>query len=399
MNCLRNSRSLLSSLLRRRPAVLTPPPLRPRGYHTFRVPRDRPAQPWPHQSTPLQAPARRYQHTGSKRKEVTHWWSSSRRHHGSGGSRRWYKDEGVQAGAVGLVVTGGAVFCCRREAVPYTDRTRLILLSPSAERKLGEWVYEREKKKLGSKILSPLDPESIRVRRIADEIVAAVYRGLASRQDLDDADDGGNNTASVATVAQRDDQDLTMRKSRGKKPPQVNLDGMDWEVIVVKNNMINAMCAPGGKIIVFTGLLDKFKEDAEVATVLGHEFFNMPEEILDAASKYLLELPFSRRMEMEADHVGFMLLATAGYDPRVAPSVYERLGKIGRGESKLHNYISTHPSSEKRSQLLSQEHVMSQALELYSKYWEGISQGSESLVPRSGTQVNYGKEISGTSAT
>jgi metalloendopeptidase OMA1, mitochondrial len=63
------------------------------------------------------------------------------------------------------------------------------------------------------------------------------------------------------------------------------------------------------------------------------------------------------RMEIEADHVGLLLLVAAGYDPRVAPSVYEKLGKIG-GDSALNNYLSTHPSSKKRAQLLSQAHVM-----------------------------------------
>jgi hypothetical protein len=52
-----------------------------------------------------------------------------------------------------------------------------------------------------------------------------------------------------------------------------HLDGLDWEVIVVKNTQVNAMCVPGGKITVYTGFLDYFKTDAEVAAVLGHEVF------------------------------------------------------------------------------------------------------------------------------
>lgn len=69
-------------------------------------------------------------------------------------------------------------------------------------------------------------------------------------------------------------------------------------------------------------------------------------------------------MEIEADHIGLMLLAAAGYDPRIAPKVYEKLGKI-TGDSALNNYLSTHPSSKKRAEMLSQARVMDEALELY----------------------------------
>lgn len=253
MNCLRRSRCLLSLLLRRKPAVFTPPPLRPRGYHTFRVPRDMPAHPLP-QSTP-QVLARRYQHTGPQRREMTRWT------HQRGGSQ-WYEEDWVQAGAAVLLIAAAvAAKFCRREAVPYTNRTRLIILPPNAERKLGQLAFNWEKKKLDSKILSPLDPESVRVRRIVEEIVGAVYRNLASNHQRLEASYGDDNASD--TAAARLDE----------KPPRAraNLDGLEWEVIVVKNDMVNAMCMPGGKIIVYTGLLDKFREDAEVATVLGHE--------------------------------------------------------------------------------------------------------------------------------
>lgn len=69
-------------------------------------------------------------------------------------------------------------------------------------------------------------------------------------------------------------------------------------------------------------------------------------------------------MEIEADHIGIMLLAAAGYDPRIAPKVYEKLGKIV-GDSTLSNYLSTHPSSKKRAELLSQARVMDEAMDLY----------------------------------
>lgn len=67
---------------------------------------------------------------------------------------------------------------------------------------------------------------------------------------------------------------------------------------------------------------------------------------------------------MEADYIGLLLLAGAGYDPRVAPKVYEKLGKI-TGDSALQNYLSTHPSSKKRAELLLQAKVMEEALSVY----------------------------------
>lgn len=69
-------------------------------------------------------------------------------------------------------------------------------------------------------------------------------------------------------------------------------------------------------------------------------------------------------MEIEADYVGLLLMASAGYDPRVAPKVYEKLGKI-TGGSALRDYLSTHPSGKKRAQLLAQAKVMEEAFQIY----------------------------------
>lgn len=67
---------------------------------------------------------------------------------------------------------------------------------------------------------------------------------------------------------------------------------------------------------------------------------------------------------MEADYIGLLLIASAGYDPRVAPSVYEKLGQV-TGDSALRDYLSTHPSGKKRAQLLAQGKIMEEALTIY----------------------------------
>ncbi|GMN40876.1 hypothetical protein TIFTF001_010104 [Ficus carica] len=78
----------------------------------------------------------------------------------------------------------------------------------------------------------------------------------------------------------------------------------------------------------------------------------------------LLLLKSILKMEMEADYIGLLLMASAGCDPRVAPRVYEKLGKL-TGDSKLRDYLSTHPSGKKRAQLLAQAKVMEEALNIY----------------------------------
>ncbi|XP_066322546.1 LOW QUALITY PROTEIN: mitochondrial metalloendopeptidase OMA1-like [Miscanthus floridulus] len=446
MNCLKNSRSILSRLLRHRSHVAAAPTPTPapvpaaqspasRYYYASRVLRNKPAVSRP--APPPQLPRPRHYYTSPRRQEVIHF---DRRRGGS----RWYHDQRKLTAAV-LITGGGAVafYFGHLETVPYTNRSHLVVLSPRLERQLGETQFTELKKEFGPKILPPLHPDSIRVRLIASEIVRAVHRGLSGHQrhaaaygedasygyggiadDLAiknrDADATAamfgaspDKNASAAVAAQRDDEVLDDRwvtesrsrgKARGAQPQTGHLDGLNWEVIVVKDDIVNAFCLPGGKIVVFTGLLNKFKADAEVATVLGHEvghaiarhaaeqitknlwvailqivilqFIYMP-DLINMVSTLLLRLPFSRRMEIEADHIGLLLLAAAGYDPRVAPSVYEKLGKIG-GDSALNNYLSTHPSSKKRAQLLSRASVMNEALELYREVSAG--QGTEGFL-------------------
>ena len=76
------------------------------------------------------------------------------------------------------------------------------------------------------------------------------------------------------------------------------------------------------------------------------------------------------RMEIEADRIGMLLLAAAGFDPHLAIEVEEKLGKI-TGDSELQNYMSTHPSSKKRVHCLLQDKVLKEAMELYRENGPG----------------------------
>jgi predicted Zn-dependent protease len=169
----------------------------------------------------------------------------------------------------------------------------------------------------------------------------------------------------------------------------------DWEVHVLKSDEINAWCMPGGKIAVYTGLLDKIKPtDAELAAVMGHEISHALREhareqvsrqmgtgigisILAAVtgsqavadlgsnlSQVMFTLPNSRANETEADRMGVELAARAGYDPRAAITLWQKMGQSGG--SAPPEILSTHPSSASRIQDL--EQAAAQVLPLYQQH-------------------------------
>ncbi|GAB2265317.1 hypothetical protein Dimus_000381 [Dionaea muscipula] len=336
------------------------------------------------------------------------------RHFRPRGYQRWIQNPRVLL-AVVVVGIGGVVtiYYGNLETVPYTKRKHLVLLSKSIERQIGESEFQKIKASFKGKILPAIHPDSIRVRLIAKDIVEALQRGLSNEHLWSDpgyasdghgmVHDGHRNETLMALKGEveggegwrkqdevLDDQWVGESKKYGQQATTQHLQGLKWEVLVVQEPVVNAFCLPGGKIVVFTGLLEHFKTDPEIATIIGHEVghavarhsaekitqnmwftivqlvlyqFIMP-DLANAMSTLLLRLPFSRKMEIEADYIGLLLIASAGYDPRIAPKVYEKLGKI-TGESALKGYLSTHPSGNKRAQLLAQAQVMEEAMNLY----------------------------------
>lgn len=315
----------------------------------------------------------------------------------------------------GMVIS---IYYSNLEIVPYTHRKHFILLPADKEKQLGESQIQELKKSMKPKILPAIHPESVRVRLIAKDIIQALQRGIRHEQSWSDVQYGNTRADSDSPRSQDpwgitdekayppelwhgkdealDDQWVKESRSSGKRSGEKvsthHLDGLNWEVLVVDDKMVNAFCLPGGKIMVFTGLLKAFPSDAEIATVISHEvghcvarhvaegltnnlwftiiqlivlqFIGMP-DVVNIMSTLLLRLPFSRRMEMEADYIGLLLMASAGYDPRIAPTVYEKLGQLGGGDSVIQNYLSTHPSGKKRAELLKQAKVMEEALTIY----------------------------------
>lgn len=157
-----------------------------------------------------------------------------------------------------------------------------------------------------------------------------------------------------------------------------------WEVNVITSPEVNAWCMPGGKIAVYTGIIENLQiTDDELAAVMGHEISHALREhgrerasqqlatsvgagLVGAVSDILLpgtgqvgaglagvvgqvtyELPYSRVHETEADRMGVELAARAGYDPRAAVALWEKMAKLSNGSAPP-KLLSTHPSNQDR---------------------------------------------------
>ena len=152
----------------------------------------------------------------------------------------------------------------------------------------------------------------------------------------------------------------------------------NWEVNVQSSDDVNAYCMPGGKIMVYTGLIDTIKPtDAELAAVIGHEIAHALREhsrerlsrayaeqlvlagvavatgaeattmqIASQVSAVTFTLPHSREQEAEGDRIGLELMARAGYDPNAAVTLWQKMSKAGGGGPP--EFLSTHPSGESR---------------------------------------------------
>ncbi len=163
------------------------------------------------------------------------------------------------------------------------------------------------------------------------------------------------------------------------------LKGYAWEFNLIEDKTVNAWCMPGGKVAVYTGILPVCQGDNGLAVVLGHEIAhaianhgrermsqallqqlggvalavavqNKPEEtqaIFNNAyalgSTFGAILPYSRLQESEADKLGLVFMAMAGYDPHEAPKFWERMSKVTAGQEPP-EFLSTHPSNEHRIQ-------------------------------------------------
>jgi metalloendopeptidase OMA1, mitochondrial len=246
------------------------------------------------------------------------------------------------------------------ETNPYTGRSQLLMSSVSQEMQMGAQAYSQVKN--DPKMHQSQDPREIEpVRRVAARIIEAAKR---------------SKYAEMANQFQ-------------------------WEVTVIKDDKtMNAFALPGGKIAVYTGIFPVAKTEAGLAAVLGHEvthalarhgaermsqgqLTNVTLQVLGTAAgtaggnamlgqaamaalgagvQVGVLLPFSRKHESEADYIGILLAADAGYDPRESVHLWERMEQVsgGKGPSE---FLSTHPGHETRIEQLKK--WMPEAMAIY----------------------------------
>lgn len=170
----------------------------------------------------------------------------------------------------------------------------------------------------------------------------------------------------------------------------------DWEVNVITDKTVNAWCMAGGKIVVYTGIIDTLNlTDAQLAAVMGHEIAHALKEhsreqastqtlqslgisvvsgilglgdtsqtLINALAQYTLTLKFSRNHETEADNMGTELMAHAAYDPNEAIKIWEKMSQLGG--ASVPELLSTHPSDEHRIENL-RDNIVPKVLPIYEK--------------------------------
>ena len=178
------------------------------------------------------------------------------------------------------------------------------------------------------------------------------------------------------------------------------LKGYEWEFNLVENEQVNAWCMPGGKVVVYTGILPFTKDEAGLATVMAHEIAHavaehgnerMSQRLLQAAGAVALDvalrekpqetrntwllaygvgtefgaiLPYSRIHETEADQLGLIFMAMAGYNPEAAVDFWTRMSEQ-KGKKSPPEILSTHPSSQTRINNL--KSFLPEAMRYYKK--------------------------------
>jgi predicted Zn-dependent protease len=249
------------------------------------------------------------------------------------------------------------------DSAPVTGRSQMMLVSEGEERQLGAQAYRQV---------------------------------LASEPQSHDAE----FTALVEKVGRRIAQAAEHPPANMWKAPHYR-----WEFRTIDKNVPNAFCLPGGKVAVYTGLLPITRTEAGLATVIGHEvahalarhsaerlsdqkvvsgatmlagiglavaggrtgasYAPMAMAAMGAGATVGILLPMSRTQESEADHIGLVLMALAGYDPHAAVGLWERMRAASRGQKKQAEWLSTHPTDDAR--IADIKHWVPEAMKYYRR--------------------------------
>jgi predicted Zn-dependent protease len=245
--------------------------------------------------------------------------------------------------------------------------------------------------------LAKEDDGGVKVRRpsVMRNLVSAAKLEQAAQQQYDQLRSQATSRNALVPA----DDPLTKRVQRvaqdllphsGKWNPRAK--EWKWDITVIKTPAINALCMPGGKIAVFTGILDTLKlTDDELAVVLGHEMAHALREHARARTAKitltnvgtlaiglviggnvgelarqgggLLALKFNRDDERDADLIGLELAARAGYDPQAGITLWQKMTQAAKGTPPT--WLSTHPSGEDRERRT--KAALKQVMPLYEK--------------------------------
>jgi len=250
-----------------------------------------------------------------------------------------------------LAALAGSLLVVACATVPVTGRKQLSLI-PAGQ--MQSMSYQQYSEVIQSSSLSPDAAQTAMVRRVGARIQHAVEQYMA-QQGL-----------------------------------QAHLDGYAWEFNLIESDEVNAWCMPGGKVAFYTGIMPICRDETGIAVVMGHEvahaiaehggermsqgllaqmgglalseaLASKPAETQQlwmtafaVGAQYGALLPYSRLQESEADQMGLIFMAMAGYDPREAPAFWERMSAAGGGQPP--EFLSTHPSDETRIRKLN-EHL------------------------------------------
>ncbi len=263
---------------------------------------------------------------------------------------------------LGIATALVAVSSCT--TVPLTGRTRLNLVDESQLQEQAAIGYSQLLSDPATKVVSTNNTNAQMVKRVGQKIAAAVTQYM-------------NQNGMGSQIA-----------------------NYRWEYNLIESKEVNAWCMPGGKIAIYTGILPVTKDEAGLATVMGHEVAHaIAQHSAERASQMqaaqiggaavgvatsgkssatqaifnqiygiggqLTILKFSRNQELEADRMGLAFMAMAGYNPSSATGFWQRMAQASAGSAKPPVFLSTHPTDNDRIAKI--QAALPEAMKYYKK--------------------------------